>query len=58
MRFNTGLGPDDAQMAIRVPQKLRTRIEKAAEAERRASLSEFLRNLISDALDARENHAA
>jgi Arc/MetJ-type ribon-helix-helix transcriptional regulator len=45
-------------VVIRLPQHLRHRIEQAADRDRRANMSEYLRNLISDALDARDHPAA
>jgi Arc/MetJ-type ribon-helix-helix transcriptional regulator len=47
-----------AQVVVRVPVGLRDRIELAAAADRRRSTSEFIRNIIEDALEHRSDGPA
>jgi Arc/MetJ-type ribon-helix-helix transcriptional regulator len=56
VRHKTELGED--QLTIRLGTNLHQRIAKAAAADRRRSVSEFVRNLLADALDSQDHHAA
>jgi hypothetical protein len=56
MRYKTELG--DGQVTFRVSNTLQQRIVKAAADDRRRSVSEFLRNLVADALDSQDRHHA